>query len=161
MGKLFGEDQAKGIVRVFEFDKGIDAKSIVHIGGFTDKHDAYLVEFSAANQERLALMPCFGKRTYIFAYGHDLGASRSSCTVVIFLGTKNCKPGDNTNVVGDLMSYYIKNRISETGDRQTFSLCGEQGFASGYLIAMQVNSYNPDLNAVSATVTYMTTPPKK
>lgn len=157
--KIFGKDEAKGQIKKFIMEKGIEARSIVHISGFTDVHDAYVLDFSAANQERLALMPCFGKKTYVFAYGHDMGSSRSTCTLLIFLGSKDCKPGDNTGVVRTLTGYYKDNRLSVSGKRIAYSLCGDGGFASGYLISMHVKAYNPDLNAVTVTVTYMTTPP--
>jgi hypothetical protein len=161
MADIFGQEIGKGTVMRYKTDDAVSAASIASIAGFTDKNSnsAFLVDFSASSAERLALMPCFGDKTYIFAYGHDLSVSRSSCTVLVFLGTNNCKPGDNSAALGEYISYYKDNRLSETGTPCSFSLGGNGGFASGYLVAMQIKAYNPALNAVSVTVTYMSAPP--
>ncbi len=165
MKGMFGENEiGKARLIKYEYKKGPDPKSFVSISGLTDSlgesTNAYIVDFSALNNERIALMPCFGKRTYIFTYGHDLSTSRSSVTLIIFLGTKDCAPGDNTNALKKFTDYYKNNRISKSGTKISVSMGGDTGFASGHLISMQVKAYSPELNAVTVTVMYLTEAPE-
>lgn len=165
MASFIGE-RPDGKTRLIKYEggSGVDATAIVSISGFTDKigiNNVFLVDFSAANNERVSLMPCFGQKTYVFSYGHDLSTSRSTCTLLVFVGTKNCDPGDNTSVLKFFTDYYTTNRLYKSGDCLNFSIGNTTGFASGYLVSMQIKAYNPDLNAVTVTVTYMTKPPTK
>lgn len=161
---IFGEEYGRGSVVVFKGRDGdLNPASIVKIQGFFDgdkDDERFLIDFSAVNSERFALMPCFGKQTHIFAYGHDMGTSRSTCTILCFLGSHHCKPADNAGRVGDVFDYYKKNRLSKTGKDCEFQLFKDNSFAKGYLISMQVKAYNPELNAAAITVTYMTLPPE-
>lgn len=161
MADIFGQTMGKGTVVKFKADAGVDASSIANIGGFTNAggDSAFLVDFGATAAERLALMPCFGDTTYIFAYGHDLSVSRSTCTMLVFLGSSACSPADNTKAASTLIDFYKTNRLSQKGSSIGFSLCGNAGFATGYLVSMTVRAYNPDINAATITVTFMSRAP--
>lgn len=161
MADIFGQNTGRGVVVRYRTSEGVQASSIANVPGFSNSANSsvFLIDFSATSTERLALMPCFGNTTYIFAYGHDLSTSRSSCSMLIFLGSTNCTPGDNTGAVSSFLDFYKNNRISETGSRVPFSICGNSGFASGYLVSMTVKAYNPDLNAITVTATFMSASP--
>lgn len=162
MADLYGEDVVKGTVYALsDVAKGIKASEIVACDGFKDNgKNVFLVDFSAVNNERFSTMPCFGDTTYVFAYGHDINTSRSTITLLIFMSsTDTCKPGNASQSVSKLFSFYNSKRLSNSGVKQTISLAGKNGFASGYLISMQLRAYNPSLNAVTVTVTFMSSPP--
>lgn len=164
MADLYGEDVSKGKVFVFhpESDSTIQAADIVQCTDFEpNSSNVFLVDFSAVNNERFATMPCFGDKTYVFAYGHDINTSRSTVTLLVFMAAgENCEIGSGgKDKLGDLIGFYADNRLSQNGGQQTIMISGKSGFASGYLVSMQVRAYNPGLNAVTVTATFMTAPP--
>jgi len=160
MATIFGQNaKTKTVIRLEDPDSpGIDASKIVNIPGFTpDGSNAFLIDFSTALQERFGLMPCFGNQTYVFAYGHDIGVSRSTCTIIVFLSS--CSVLDARSTVTTLASHYAANRLSKNGNKQVFSICGSGDFSSGLLIGMQIKAYSAELNAVAITLTYAPTAP--
>lgn len=167
---IYGYSETKGVVIKYHIDGAIDAKSIVTVPGFFDadgagQNDAemFLVDFSGVASERVALMPCFGGRTYVFAYGHDMSSSRSSATVLIFLGSSNCKQANNVNALTKLETWYRNTRISKQGSGASpvKFVIGDSngGISAGYLISLQIKGFNPDLNAATVTATFITVPP--
>ena len=157
MQDIFGEID-KGTVIRYPTD-GLDAASIVHIDGLTDglsSSNAFVLDFSAACAERYSVMPCFGKRNYVFSYGSDVGTSRSSITVLIFVGvTQSCSAGDNVSVLSTIANWYDENRVSK-GEKVGITIGKDGKYSTGFLISMYIKGYDPGLNAVTATLTFMT-----
>lgn len=153
MQDVFGET-GKGTVVVYSQDTGLDASQIINVTGL-DTEGMYIVDFSDTNAERFAIMPCFGKRNYVFAYGSDLGTSRSTITVLIFLSTVECTPGDNTAALKKISDWYEETRVSK-GKKVQVTVGNNGKISTGFLIAMQIRGYNADLNAISVTFTVMT-----
>ena len=152
---VFGNKIGKGSVLKYS-GVGIDAKSIVSIEGL-DFANLYVADFKVFAAERFSVLPCFENKNYIFAYGHDLGQSRSQATLLVFFGSNDCKPGDGTGQVKRLVGWYDGHRLSGDGSKVDISILGDGKFSSGYLISMAINAYNAELNAATVTFTFMAT----
>ena len=152
---IFGNTVGKGVIIKYDAE-GIDVRSVVSIDGI-DFASLYVVDFKVFAAERFSVLPCFENKNYIFAYGHDLGQSRSQVTLLAFFGSSNCKPGDNTASVTSLVGWYDSNRLCKNGTKVAISILSDSRYSTGYLISMSINSYNADLNAATVTFTFLAT----
>lgn len=152
----------KGSVLVFkDLGGALQAGSIVQIPGFTDKigTSVFVIDFSASLADGFTLLPCFGNKTYVFSTGPDIPGSVSSCSLIIFLGSgDNCQPADNSAVINTLTSFYHSNKLSEKGSPVDYKLGGSASIARGYLISLEIRGYNAALNAITATVKFISYP---
>lgn len=154
--KFFGESKKGDIVK-YEADGSIKVDDIVHVEGLVMMQSCFIIDFNNFSAERFSVLPCFDNRNYVFAYGHDIGQSRSTVTCLCFFGGAKCTGGTGPTDVGLLTAFYDGWRLSEYGKRVGVQILSDGKFSSGYLISMQVKGYSADLNAATITFTFMTT----
>ena len=153
---LFGNEGTK-VVKFTNFGN-LRPDAIVHIPGLSLQSNLYVLDFGESVSERIAVLPCFGKKNYIFAYGHDLGRSTSTVTLLVMFATKsNCYPADTPQGWEELLHFYDKNRVSKSGARILVQILTKGKFASGYLVSMQLSGYAPQLNAAVVQFTFLST----
>ena len=154
MADLYGNEAGKGVVLKFG-GKGISPGSIVKIGGL-DMTGCYVVDFKLFASERFSALPCFGNKTFLWAYGHDVTQSQSSVSVVVFFNSDGCKPGANTGPISRIVNWSNSNRVSQR-KKVSVSILRTGKFTGGYLVSLAVNGYSAELNAAGCTLTFVVT----
>lgn len=118
--------------------------------GFNSKQDDWILAgISVGAKEIVDVRQCFNDVSYIYALGNDQGRCMLSISLLVFLGSKNCKGKDNTGRMDKSLKAYVKNRVSKHTAANTITIGSFS--RKGWLIGADIGQF--DMNKATCLVT--------
>lgn len=145
----------RGSVKQFALNGhvGQPQPSVIRLGSYkADGPNILVSNFQVTDNEKLGIIQCFNDTNHLYAFGHDPQSSAFSLTYIVFMGQACMRTGfKEGGKVKELVKLYNEGKVSAS--KKTVTMTFGNGTAlQGVLLSLDVAVYDPEMNALTMTV---------